>query len=55
MYAVRLVIGKDWSLRDIEKYVHDMIYLHVINTTERGDRFYSCRGYVYIEEYYSLG
>ena len=43
MYAVRLVIDKDWSLRDIEKYVHDMIYLHAINATERSDKFYSCR------------
>lgn len=43
MYVVRLVIDKDWSLLDIEKYVHDMIYLHAINATERSDKFYSCR------------
>lgn len=43
MYAVKLKIDKTWTLRQIEVYIHDMLYLRAINATERSDKFYSCR------------
>lgn len=43
MYAVKLKIDKAWTLRQIEVYIHDMLYLRAINATERSDKFYSCR------------
>lgn len=43
MYAVKLKIDKTWTLRKIEVYIHDMLYLRAINATERSDKFYSCR------------
>lgn len=42
MYAVKLKIEKTWTLRQIEVYIHDMLYLRAINATERSDKF--CNG-----------
>lgn len=43
MYAVKVQFNKDWSLRDLEKHLHNLIYLNAINATERSDKFTSSR------------
>ena len=42
MYAVKVKIDKSWSLKTLEKYLHDLLYLNAINATERSDKF--CNG-----------
>ena len=43
MYAVRLKIDKSWNLKQVERYIHDNLYLKAINATERADKFVSSR------------
>lgn len=41
MYAVRLKIDKSWNLKQVQRYIHDRLYLKAINATERSDKFVS--------------
>lgn len=43
MYAVRLTIDKKWTLKQVERYIHDNLYLKAVNATERSDKFQNCR------------
>lgn len=43
MYVVGLDIHKDWNLKKVEVYIHDMLYLNAVNATERSDKYYNCR------------
>ena len=43
MYAVRLTIDKSWNLKQVERYIHDNLYLKAINATERADKFVPSR------------
>lgn len=43
MYSIGLDICVEWNLYEVEKYIHNQLYLNAINATERSDKFHSNR------------